>query len=244
MIEVRELVYRYGDGESSRSPALDGVTLAIGDGEFVLLVGPNGSGKTTLVRQFNGLLTPDEGTVLVDGQPVESDLVAARTSVAMVFQDPRDGVVAATVGADVAFGPENLGLDRAEIDRRVGEALAAVGMAGREDERIDALSGGERQRVAVAGALAMEPSHLVLDEPFTGLDGRARRRLLSRLRDLHESGTGVVVVTHDLRDLLEPADRVIGMEDGEIAVDASPHEAVERVAELGVQVPRGRDSGC
>ena len=243
MIEVRELVYRYDEAEGD-GLALDGITLAIEDGEFVLLVGPNGSGKTTLVRQFNGLLTPDEGGVLVDGRPVEADLVAARTSVAMVFQDPRDGFVAATVGADVAFGPENLGLDRAEIDRRVGEALSAVGMAGREDERIDALSGGERQRVAVAGALAMEPSHLVLDEPFTGLDGRARRRLLSRLRDLHESGTGVVVVTHDLRDLLEPAERVIGMEDGEIAVDGSPHEAVERVAELGVQVPRGRDSGC
>lgn len=237
MIEGRNLVYRYGDGERAGPPAVDGVSLVVEDGEFVLLVGPNGSGKTTLVRQFNGLLTPDEGEVLVDGRPVEADLVAARTSVAMVFQDPRDGFVAATVGADVAFGPENLGLDREEIDRRVGEALSAVGMAGRRDERIDALSGGERQRVAVAGALAMEPSHLVLDEPFTGLDGGARRSLLDRLRELHAAGTGIVVVTHDLRDLLDPADRVVGMDDGRVAVDASPHEAVERLAELGVWVP-------
>jgi biotin transport system ATP-binding protein len=236
MIETRELVHRYGD-ENDPTDAVDDVSLSIPDGEFVLLAGPNGSGKTTLVRHFNGLLEPDEGEVLVDGVPVSEDLVAARTSVGMVFQDPRDGFVAATVGADVAFGPENLGLSHDEIDRRVEESLDAVNMAGRRDERIDELSGGERERVAIAGALAMEPDHLVLDEPFTGLDAPARESVVERLRALHESGTGIVLVTHDLRDAFDLADRIVALADGRVAVDAAPADASERLPELGIRVP-------
>lgn len=232
MIETRELVHRYGD-----STAVDGVSLTIGDGEFVLVAGPNGSGKTSLVRQFNGLLEPDSGEVLVDGTPVHDDLVAARTSVGMVFQQPRDGFVAATIGADVAFGPENLGLSHEEIDHRVTQALDAVNMADRRDERIDALSGGERERVAIAGALAMEPSHLVLDEPFTGLDGPARDSVVERLAGLKSDGTSVIVVTHDLRDVWELTDRVIALRGGEIVVDAAPEEAPERLADLGIKIP-------
>ncbi|WP_134671216.1 energy-coupling factor ABC transporter ATP-binding protein [Halorussus marinus] len=234
MIETRDLVHRYGD-DGPR--AVDGVSLAIPDGEFVLLAGANGSGKTTLVRHFNGLLAPDSGEVLVEGTPVGEDLVGARTTVAMVFQQPRDAFVAATVGADVAFGPENLGLARAEVDRRVGDALDAVGMAGRGDERIGELSGGERERVAIAGALAMAPDHLVLDEPFTGLDAPARESVVSHLRALSESGTGVVVVTHDLRDVWDLADRVVALADGRVAVDAPPTDARDRLADLGVRAP-------
>ncbi|WP_158058559.1 energy-coupling factor ABC transporter ATP-binding protein [Halorussus halophilus] len=232
MIETRELVHRYGD-----FVALDEVSLAIDDGEFVLVAGPNGSGKTSLVRQFNGLLEPDSGEVLVDGTPVHEDLVAARTNVGMVFQQPRDGFVAATIGADVAFGPENLGLSHDEIDYRVEQALDAVNMAGRRDERIDSLSGGERERVAIAGALAMEPNHLVLDEPFTGLDGPARDSVVERLAGLKSDGTSVIVVTHDLRDVWELADRVVALRDGSVAVDAPPESAPERLAELGIRVP-------
>lgn len=232
MIETRGLVCRY-DGE----PAVDGVSLTVEDGEWVVLAGPNGSGKTTLVRQFNALLEPDEGEVLIDGQPATENPVAARTSVGMVFQNPRDQFVAATVGADVAFGPENIGLDRAEIDRRVEASLAAVNMAGRAGERIDALSGGEQARVAIAGALAMEPSHIVLDEPFAGLDWPARRSVLEHLDSLYAEGTGVVVVTHDVRDVLSRADRVLGLRDGHLAVDADPGAARERLAAIDVRVP-------
>ena len=232
MIEVRDLVHRYADDR-----AVYGVSLTVDDGEFVVLAGANGSGKTTLVRHFNGLLTPDEGEVLVDGIPVEDDLVAARTRVGTVFQNPRDSFVAATVGADVAFGPENLGLDRDEIDRRVTAALAAVDMEGREDDRIDELSGGEQERVAVAGALAMEPDHLVLDEPFTGLDEPARTSLLERLGALHGEGTSVVVVTHDLRDVRSLADRVVALAGGRVVVDAAPDEASAELSEHGVRVP-------
>jgi biotin transport system ATP-binding protein len=232
MIVVEDLEYAY-DG----TRALRGVTLEIDDGQWVVLAGPNGSGKTTLVRHFNALLEPDAGTVTVDGTDPAADPLRARTTVGMVFQSPRDQFVAATVGADVAFGPENLGLDRGAIDRRVDAALGAVEMADRHDDRIDALSGGEQARVAVAGALAMEPAFLVLDEPFAGLDWPAYRSLLAHLDDLSAAGTGILVLTHDVRDVLERADRVVGLVDGEVAVDGEPDAVMADLEELGVRVP-------
>jgi len=249
VIEVRDLTHRYGDsGGNAGAPgndtgaeagpfALRDLSIQIPDGEFLVLAGANGSGKSTLVRHFNGLLTPDEGEVLVDDTPVGDDLVAARTRVGMVFQEPRDCFVAATVARDVAFGPENLGLPREEIDRRVERALAAVNMAGRGDERLDRLSGGEQERVAVAGALAMDPAHLVLDEPFTGLDESARESVLAHLLELHRDGTGIVLVTHDLRDVLEHADRLVVLADGEIAVDAPPSADLDAIDDLPVRRP-------
>ena len=215
MIEARDVVVTY-DG----TRALDGVSLSVGDGEFVLLVGPNGSGKTTLVRTFNALVEPDEGAVLVDGTDASGSPVAARTKAGMVFQHPRDQFVAATVGADVAFGPENLGLD------------------GRRDERIAALSGGEQARVAIAGALAMGADHLVLDEPLAGLDFPARRSVLDHLETLHEAGTSVVIVTHDLRDLVAPADRVVALSEGRVAFDCPPEAALDRLETVDVRDPR------
>jgi biotin transport system ATP-binding protein len=232
MIAVEDLEYAYGE-----TPALRGVSLEIDRGEWVVLAGPNGSGKTTLVRHLNALLEPDAGQVAVDGTAPTADPLHARTTVGMVFQTPRDQFVAATVGADVAFGPENLGLDRDEIDRRVDEALGAVEMDGRRDDRIDALSGGEQARVAVAGALAMAPDYLVLDEPFAGLDWPAYRSLLAHLDDLYADGTGLVVVTHDVRDVLGRADRVVGLVDGEVAVDAPPEDAADTLEGIGVRVP-------
>ncbi len=232
MIEFQSVSYAFDD-----IPVLKDVSLSIDDGEFVLLAGANGSGKTTLLRHCNGLLTPDSGAVRVNGTPVEDNLIAARSSVGMVFQHPRDQFVAATVGADVAFGPENLGLEREEIDRRVAAALEAVNMTDRDDNRIDALSGGEQSRVAIAGALAMEPTHLVLDEPFTGLDEPARRSVLERLESLAADGTGVLLATHDLRDVCGLADRVIAMHDGRVAVDGSPEDALGELAGLEVRVP-------
>jgi biotin transport system ATP-binding protein len=230
MIETRALVHRYGD-----TAVLDGVDLTVDDGEFVLLVGPNGAGKTTLVRHFNGLLDPDAGEVLVHDRPVAEDLVAARTAVGMVFQDPRDGFVAATVRADVAFGPENLGLSHDEIDSRVDDALETVGLDGRGDERIDELSGGEQARVAIAGALAMRPDHLVLDEPLASLDQPAREAVVDRLAALQDAGTSVVVVTHDLRDLTALADRVVVMRDGDVALDGPPAAVRDDLRAYGVR---------
>jgi biotin transport system ATP-binding protein len=233
MIETRDLVHRFDE-----TTVLDGVSLTVEDGEAVAVVGPNGSGKTTLVRHFNALLEPDAGAVEVDGRDAAANPVYARTNVGMVFQHPRDQFVSATVGTDVAFGPENLGLARDEIDRRVADALAAVDMAGRGDERVDRLSGGEQARVAIAGVLAMDPTHLVLDEPLVGLDGSARESVLARLDALSADGTSLVVVTHDLRDVADRVDRIVGLLDGRVAVDAPPGDALDRLDAVGVRDPR------
>jgi biotin transport system ATP-binding protein len=230
MITVEDLTHRYGE-----TAALDGVSLSIDDGEFVVIAGANGSGKTTLVRHFNGLLSPDEGEVRVDGESVGENPVLARTTVGMVFQNPRDCFVAATVGEDVAFGPENLGLPREEIESRVAAALEAVDMVDQRKARIDQLSGGEQARVAIAGALAMDPDHLVLDEPFTGLDWPAQQAVLERLDELAAAGTSIVVVTHDLRDLLERADRVVALSAGRIAFDEPPEQARDRLADADIR---------
>ncbi|UTF55076.1 energy-coupling factor ABC transporter ATP-binding protein [Natronosalvus rutilus] len=232
MIEFRAVSYEIEDVS-----VLESISCLFADDEFVVLAGANGSGKTTLLRHCNGLLTPTAGSVLVDGTPVADDLVAARTAVGMVFQHPRDQFVAATVGADIAFGPENLGLERAEIDRRVADALAAVRLEGRETDRIDTLSGGEQSRVAIAGALAMEPTHLVLDEPFTGLDEPARTAVLERLAGLSRQGTGIVLATHDLRDVLALADRVVVVDDGRVGFDGTPEAARESLEDFDVHVP-------
>ena len=236
MLRARNVVCRYGE-----TTAVDGVSISVDRGEYVALVGSNGSGKTTLVRTFNGLETPDSGEVLIDGQPVSEDLVAARQAVGMVFQEPRDSFVAATIRADVAFGPRNLGLSVDEIDRRVVDALAAVNLADRGDERIDELSGGERERVAIAGALAMDPDYLVLDEPLTGLDEPARRAVCSRLAALHAAGTAIIVVTHDLRGVLHAADRVVGMDGGRVVFDVDAASARDELAMLDVYVPPTAD---
>jgi biotin transport system ATP-binding protein len=232
MIETRDLVTAYDD-----VPAIDGLSVTIPDGEFVVVAGPNGSGKTTLVRHFNGLVDPDEGSVLVDGTPVQDDLVAARTAVGMVFQHPRDQFVAATVREEVAFGPRNLGLPNDEVDARVADALDAVGLAGRGEDRVASLSGGEQERLAIAGALAMQPDHLVLDEPFTGLDAPAQASVRDRLAALKDAGTSVVVVTHDLRDVKDLADRVLVLRDGTIAADGDYEAVFDRLPELGVRQP-------
>ena len=232
MIQVENLTARY-DGVT----AVDDVSLTIDEGAFVLLVGANGSGKTTLVRHFNALLEPDSGTVTVNGRDVTENPVVARTNVGMVFQHPGDQFVAATVGTDVAFGPENLGLERDEIDRRVENALSAVNLYERASVRIDRLSGGEQARVAIAGALAMEPSCLVLDEPFVGLDQPARESVLDQLDSLHRDGTTLVVVTHDLRDLTERADRLLGMREGSVVLDGRPEELTAELPGIDVRVP-------
>ncbi|TKR26315.1 energy-coupling factor ABC transporter ATP-binding protein [Natronomonas salsuginis] len=229
MIEVEALSSRRGE-----TITLDDVSIRIDDGEAVAIVGANGSGKTTLVRHLNGLLTPDSGSVTVNGASVLDDPVAARTSVGMVFQNPRDCFVAATVGADVAFGPENLGLSHEEIERRVRTALSAVDMTDHRDARIDRLSGGQQARVAIAGALAMEPDHLVLDEPFTGLDHPSRTSVLRHLESLSRGGTSLIVVTHDLRGLNHLLDRIVILVDGrvELEVDATDDD---RLAGFGIK---------
>ncbi len=228
------------DGVSCRidqTLVLSNISFRIDRGEFVLVVGANGSGKTTLLDICNGLRDPTDGAVYIDGVAVAEDPVHARSAVGRVFEDPRDQLLCATVAADVGFGPANLGVDPDTIDRRVEHALCAVGMSDRGDDAIDTLSGGERARVAIAGALAVEPKILALDEPTTGLDHPGRTSVFRHIQAANDAGMTVVFATHDLRDLYVAADRIIALADGRLALDCSPAEATDRLPGLGVRVP-------
>lgn len=213
VVEVAGLAYAYPDGHQ----ALYGVDLRIERGQRVALLGPNGAGKTTLVLHLNGILTGGRGTVRIGGLDVRREhLREIRRRVGIVFQDPDDQLFMPTVRDDVAFGPANLGITGADLERRVHDALAAVGMADFADRPPHHLSFGQRRRVAVATVLAMEPEILVLDEPSSNLDPASRRELAEVIRSLDVT---VLMVTHDLPYALELCDRAVVIADGMIATD-------------------------
>jgi cobalt/nickel transport system ATP-binding protein len=211
-LEVRGLHFTYPDGRA----ALQGVDLFVAPGEKVALVGPNGAGKSTLMLHLNGILR-GRGEVRVCGLPVkDANLGAIRASVGIVFQDPDDQLFSPSVAEDVAFGPLYMGLASHEVEQRVREALAAVGMAGYESRVSHHLSGGEKKRVAIASVLSMEPEILVLDEPTAGLDPRGRRGLIRLLADLPQT---MLVSTHDLRMVAELFARTVVLDQGKVVVD-------------------------
>lgn len=213
VLDVRGLAFAYPDGHQ----ALFGVDLHVHQGERVALLGPNGAGKTTLVLHLNGILTGGAGTVAVSGLPVEKkNLQEVRRRVGVVFQDPDDQLFLGSVRQDVAFGPANLGLRGAELDRRVMGALDQVGMADFADRPPHHLSFGQRRRVAVATVLAMEPEILVLDEPSSNLDPASRRELADIVRSLDVT---VLMVTHDLPYALELCPRSVVLSDGVVVAD-------------------------
>ena len=212
-LDVRGLAYAYPDGHQ----ALYGVDLHVHPGERVALLGPNGAGKTTLVLHLNGILTAGAGSVTVSGLPVtKGHLQEVRRRVGIVFQDPDDQLFLGSVRQDVAFGPANLGLKGAALERRVMAALDQVGMADFADRPPHHLSFGQRRRVAVATVLAMEPEILVLDEPSSNLDPTSRRELADILRSLDVT---VLMVTHDLPYALELCPRSVVLSDGVVVAD-------------------------
>jgi cobalt/nickel transport system ATP-binding protein len=213
VLDVRGLAFAYPDGHQ----ALFGVDLHVHQGERVALLGPNGAGKTTLVLHLNGILAAGAGSVAVSGLPVVKDnLKEIRRRVGIVFQDPDDQLFLGTVRQDVAFGPANLGLKGAALDRRVMESLERVGMADFVDRPPHHLSYGQRRRVAVATVLAMEPEILVLDEPSSNLDPASRRELADILRSLDVT---VLMVTHDLPYALELCARSVVLSEGVVVAD-------------------------
>lgn len=217
-LEVRNVHFAYPDGRV----ALVGVDLTVAPGERVALLGPNGAGKTTLVLHLNGIHTPTAGSVHVTGLAVtKRTLREVRRRVGLVFQDPDDQLFLPTVGQDVAFGPANLGIRGPELDARVQEALAAVGMLGVADRSPHHLSFGQRRRVAVATVLAMRPDILVLDEPTSNLDPAARRELAHILLSLPQT---ILLVTHDLPYALQLCPRAIVMNEGRIRADGPTRE--------------------
>lgn len=229
MIECRSVSFSY-DGAV---PALDGVDLNIEDGEFFCILGGNGSGKSTFAKHLNALLQPDAGTVCVNGMDAsDPELVYdIRSTAGMVFQNPDDQLVATLVEDDVAFGPENLGVESAQIAQRVREALKAVGLVGFERHETHALSGGQKQRVALAGVLAMEPRVLILDEASSMLDPRGRKGLMKACRALHDRGMTIVMITHFMEEAAE-ADRVAVFRAGRVAMLGKPEEILTRADEL------------
>ena len=229
MIECRGVSFSY-DGAA---PALDGIDLNIEDGEFFCILGGNGSGKSTFAKHLNALLQPDTGTVCVNGMDAsDPELVYdIRSTAGMVFQNPDDQLVATLVEDDVAFGPENLGVESAQIAQRVREALKAVGLVGFERHETHALSGGQKQRVALAGVLAMEPRVLILDEASSMLDPRGRKGLMEACHALHERGMTIVMITHFMEEAAE-ADRVAVFQAGRVAMLGTPEEILTRADEL------------
>lgn len=241
MIECRGVSFSY-DGAT---PALDGIDLNIEDGEFCCILGGNGSGKSTFAKHLNALLQPDAGTVRVNGMDAsDPELVYdIRSTAGMVFQNPDDQLVATLVEDDAAFGPENLGVESAQIAQRVREALKAVGLVGFERHETHALSGGQKQRVALAGVLAMEPRVLILDEASSMLDPRGRKGLMKACHALHERGMTIVMITHFMEEAAE-ADRVAVFQAGRVAMLGTPEEILTRadeLARLNLDMPA---SGC
>ena len=229
MIECRGVSFSY-DGAV---PALDGVDLNIEDGEFFCILGGNGSGKSTFAKHLNALLQPDAGTVCVNGMDAsDPELVYdIRSTAGMVFQNPDDQLVATLVEDDVAFGPENLGMESAQIAQRVREALKAVGLVGFERHETHALSGGQKQRVALAGVLAMEPRVLILDEASSMLDPRGHKGLMKACHALHDRGMTIMMITHFMEEASE-ADRVAVFRAGRVAMLGTPEEILTRADEL------------
>ena len=244
MISFEHASFSYPSG----TKALDDVSLTIEDGEFACLLGGNGSGKSTLAKHMNALLFPDEGTVRVYGMDTRDPkaLYSIRSKVGMVFQNPEDQLVASPVENEVAFGPENLGLDPQEIRSRVTWALENVGLAGFEQRDTAALSGGQKQRLAIAGALAMHPQILLLDEASALLDPTGRIELMEVCKKLHSWGMTIVMVTHSM-DEASCAERVIILDRGRIAAQGSPDEVLcdeERLRKLKLEAPFSVKLSC
>ncbi len=237
MIDLSDVRFSY-DG---KAPALAGVSAHVNAGEFVCILGGNGSGKSTLAKHLNALLLPDQGTATVDGMSTADAECAylIRQTAGMVFQNPDDQLVSTLVEDDVAFGPENLGIQLPELRERVTRALADVGLAGFERKETHALSGGQKQRVAIAGVLAMNPRILILDEASAMLDPRGRAGLMRVCRELHERGFTIVMITHFMEEAAQ-ADRVIVLESGKVACDGSPAQVLlqeDLLRRLNLDVP-------
>ena len=224
-LELEDVAHVYSRGMPFEVAALRGVSLVVEGGEVLGICGGTGSGKSTLAQHMNRLLSPTSGRVLVDGVDAASlEKTGLRQKVGLVFQFPEQALFAPTVEEDVAFAPRRLGLVEKEVSERVREALAAVGASQLAGRSPHTLSGGEKRRVAVAGVLAMDPEVLVLDEPTAGLDPATRESLLALISNLRETGKSVVLISHDLDEVAEVADRVCILERGDVKAAGTPAE--------------------
>ena len=242
-VETQNLTYSYISEEQAVNFALSGVSVSIGQGEFVVILGHNGSGKSTFAKLLNALYTPTDGQVFIDGMNTrdEEKVWDIRKTCGMVFQNPDNQLVATLVEEDVAFGPENLGIPSEEIVVRVKEALKTVELSGFENRAPHMLSGGQKQRVAIAGILAMLPDIIVFDEPTAMLDPHGRQEVLKTIEKLNkEQGKTIIYITHFIEEAIN-ADRILVLGGGRVILDGTPKEVFSEydiLKEAGLSVPR------
>ena len=244
MIKCEDLVFKYTSHEEGiEKYAINGVNLSVKKGEFLVVLGHNGSGKSTLAKQMNALLVPTDGFVYVDGLNTkdEDNVWDVRAKAGMVFQNPDNQMVATIVEEDVAFGPENLGVDPKEIRKRVDDSLEKVGMSKYKRHAPHLLSGGQKQRVAIAGILAMQPECIIFDEPTAMLDPSGRKEVINNIKEINkEYGITIVLITHYMDEAAE-ADRIVVMDDGKLILEGTPKDVfskVELMKKIGLDVPQ------
>lgn len=242
-IEVKNVTFQYDGDETEKKAAVKNVNLSFERGSFNVVLGHNGSGKSTLAKLLNGMIKPDSGEIFVDGLNTldENNEYEIRRRLGLVFQNPDNQIICTIVEEDVAFGPENLGVEPKEIRRRVDDALSAVGMSEFAKAAPHQLSGGQKQRIALAGILAMEPECILLDEPTAMLDPIGRKEVISTITKLNrEKGITIVLITHFMEEA-ENADRVIVMNRGEIIADGKPNDIFsksELLQKAGLALPQ------
>ncbi len=245
-IIIKNLSHVYMPKTPFESLALDDISLELEDGKFYALIGHTGSGKSTLIQHLNGLLKPTSGKIWIDGVDItdkKTIMSEIRKKVGLVFQYPEYQLFEETIEKDIAFGPTNLGLDDAEILKRVKRAMAMVGLDYEEYRNLSPfeISGGQKRRVAIAGVVAMEPAVLILDEPIAGLDPRGRDDILNQIKKLHEEyGQTVVLVTHSMEDVAEIAEEVIVMSNSKVIMKGTPREVftkIDMLEEVGLGAP-------
>lgn len=232
IIKVQNVSFAYSREEGSEPvKAIDGISFEIEAGSFTAIIGKNGSGKSTLAKNLNGLLLPTEGDILVADYNTKDDahIWDVRQTAGMVFQNPDNQLVSAIVEDDVAFGPENLGVDPQEIRQRVDLALEAVNMGQFKNKAPHLLSGGQKQRIAIAGVVAMKPRCIIFDEPTAMLDPKGRKEIMAIIDELHREGITVVLITHFMEEAVR-ADRVMIMHEGKILLDGTPAEVFSQGA--------------
>lgn len=242
-IEVKDLVYRYSkeQGDDNLCPAIDHVSIEIKRGEYISIAGSNGSGKSTLARCLNGLLLPTEGEILVDGMDTNDDdlIWDIRKKIGMVFQNPDNQIVSSMVEDEVAFGPENIGIENPELRKRVDNALKSVGMYEYRNREAHKLSGGQKQRIAIAGAVAMRPDCIVFDEPTAMLDPKGRSQVMKVIRELNDQGITIILITHFMEEVAE-ANRVLVMKSGKLLADSVPEDVfadTNLIESAGLEIP-------
>lgn len=244
MVRCENLVFKYISGEEQTEKlAVNGVNLEVEKGEFLVVLGHNGSGKSTIAKHINALLLPSGGKVYVDELDTLDDknLWDIRKNAGMVFQNPDNQMVATIVEEDVAFGPENLGIEPLEIRQRVDESLKSVGMYEYRKHAPHLLSGGQKQRVAIAGILAMRPKCIILDEPTAMLDPSGRREVIKTIKEVNNKyGITIILITHYMDEAAQ-ADRIVVMDGGKVIMEGKPREVfsnVKEMKEIGLDVPQ------